>query len=311
MDSLWIFTTYTVAIVLEATPFLLAGALLSALMEHFLSPERVQALAPKSLPLQLALGACAGLIIPTCECGVVPIVRRLIAKGAPPSVAITYMLTAPVINPVVLLSTWVAFRGDASVVLLRVIMILAPALVMGAMASRIPVERLLRSNSSTKGCSCCHHDHDHHHEHTHEHTQKTSKFLDILRHTASEYAGMGVYLIVGAMAAAAFKTFAPQQLLTTLSDSPFLAIGGMMLLAIVLSICSEADAFVATSFAGMPVSSQLGFMAIGPMVDIKLIAMFLAVFHRRFTLALVVVPVIMVWICSMAVALSGLYPGGF
>lgn len=305
MDALTLFATFTVAIVLEAAPFLLAGALLSACIERFVKPELLQAVAPRSVPLQLLFGVGAGLLLPTCECGVVPVVRRLLHKGLAPAAAISYMLAAPVVNPVVLVSTYVAFQGDVSVVLMRVALVLAPALVLGTLAAQIPVRMLLRPEHQAEAHAAC--------GHTgcgcgHEHgglqpLQVRRHWLpQVLRHTAAEFTAMGAFLILGAMAAAAFKTFAPAQWLLVLESNAYLAVGAMMVLAIVLSVCSEADAFVAASFMGLPQSAQLAFMGIGPMVDLKLVAMFLAVFHRRFALALIVVPTVMVYVLCLAMA---------
>lgn len=310
LDNFSLFASFTVAIVLEAAPFLLLGALLSACIEQFVKPERLQALAPKSMPLQLLAGALAGIVLPTCECGVVPVTRRLMAKGAPPALAISYMLAAPVVNPVVLASTYMAFRGDLEIVLLRVALVLAPALVLGSLAGQIPASTLLRNGDNaadpcTDSCACgCGEGHAHEHPPTETSFFKRSSSTagSILRHTGSEFLGMGAFLILGAMAAAAFKTFVPPQTVALFTGNPLLAVGAMSLLAIVLSVCSEADAFVAASFMGMPQSAQLAFMGLGPMVDLKLIAMFFAVFHKRFALALVVVPTIMVYVACVAMA---------
>lgn len=323
MDYFTLFASFTVAIVLEAAPFLLLGAFVSACIEQYVKPERLQRLMPKSMPLQLLAGAGAGLLLPTCECGVVPVTRRLMAKGAPPALAITYMLSAPVVNPVVLASTYMAFRGDVETVLLRVALVLAPAVVLGSLAGQIPAKLLLRPDKEHEhaACGCAHHhDHDydhehleheahHHHDHGHEqhehvahHKRGVGAVAAVLRHTGSEFASMGAFLILGAMAAAAFKTFVPQQVLTLLAQNPYLAVGGMAGLAIVLSVCSEADAFVAASFTGMPQSAQLAFMSVGPMVDLKLLAMFFAVFHRRFASTLAIVPVVMVCVACIAMA---------
>ncbi len=312
IDSFSLFASFSVAIVLEAAPFLLLGALLSACIEQFVKPERLQALAPKSMPLQLLVGALAGIVLPTCECGVVPVTRRLMAKGAPPALAISYMLAAPVVNPVVLASTYMAFRGDLEIVLLRVALVLAPALVLGSLAGQIPASTLLRNSASaadncTDACACsCGDGHDHMPEQPPASgVRKHLATLNaILRHTGSEFLGMGAFLILGAMAAAAFKTFVPPQTVALFTGNPLLAIGAMSVLAIVLSVCSEADAFVAASFMGMPQSAQLAFMGLGPMVDLKLIAMFVAVFHRRFALTLIIVPTVMVYVACVAMAFS-------
>ena len=111
-DSLRIFASIAAAIVLEAMPFLALGALLSAIVEVFVSAERLAHAAPRSLLGRIAAGVGAGVLLPTCECGVVPVARRLLSKGLPAPLVLAYMLAAPIVNPVVLASTFVAFGGS-------------------------------------------------------------------------------------------------------------------------------------------------------------------------------------------------------
>ena len=115
-ESVTTFSAIALAIFVEAMPFLAVGALLSAAIEVFVPPERLAGCLPKGTVAGIALGATAGMLLPTCECGVVPVARRLMDKGVPPHVAVAYMLAAPVVNPVVLVSTWVAFQGKPSMV---------------------------------------------------------------------------------------------------------------------------------------------------------------------------------------------------
>jgi len=108
-----------VSIVLEAAPFLLLGSLLSAAIERYVDTERIGRRIPKGPLGRMAVGLLGGMLMPICECGSVPLARRLLGKGVPPLTAVTYMLAAPVINPVVLLSTYVAFGGNMKMVLSR------------------------------------------------------------------------------------------------------------------------------------------------------------------------------------------------
>ena len=127
----------------------------------------------------------------------------------------------------------------------------------------------------------------------------------MLSHTASEFLEMSTYLILGACAAGLFKTLLTAGALSAFEVGPFLSVAAMMVLAVLLSVCSEADAFVAASFTMFPRASQLAFMALGPMLDLKLAAIFLGTFRRRVVLALVVVPVAAIYIASVALGLGG------
>jgi hypothetical protein len=295
MQDFATFATMATAVFLEAAPFLLIGAFLGVLLEAYMPAERLERITPRSTPGRVLLGVSAGLVLPTCECGVVAIVRKLLKKGVPPTTAIPYLLCAPVINPVVLISTWVAFQGDATMVAWRVLMVLAPAVGLGLALGRVPPAWLLKEGHlpvQGDACGCggaC----------EVEQARGWRKVFRVITGTGREFLELGKYLALGAMAAAAFKVFTPPELMRWFASSPVLAVAGMMGLAIVLSVCSEADAFVAASFSFMPRVAQAAFTGIGPMVDLKLIAMFSAVFQRRVTAALVVVPTVVVFMLAM------------
>ncbi len=298
MDSNTFFTflSFTLAIFLEAAPFLLVGSLLASLFEEFAEDELLARWLPKGTLSGIFAGIGAGMVLPTCECGVVPIVRKLLNRGVPAPTALAYMLAAPVVNPVVMLSTWVAFQGDWQILVGRVIMVVVPALALGWIVQAIPSKELLRPGTQKLSHSCCG---------GHHHRAKTrmGRVLSVLQHTAGEFIDMGQYLLLGAVVTALFKTFMPTDWAYALGDNLFLAVAIMMLLAIILSVCSEADAFVAASFKTFPAAAQLSFIGIGPMVDIKLILMFFAVFHRRLAIVLIILPTALVYFLGVAFGL--------
>jgi uncharacterized membrane protein YraQ (UPF0718 family) len=303
-ESFSIFTSIVVAIFLEAMPFLALGAMISAIIEVYFPLERFTHLIPQRFAGGVALGVSAGFLIPTCECGVVPIVRRLIMKGVPPYIAISYMLAAPIVNPVVLASTYIAFRGNLSMLFGRVLIAVVAAVAVAVFVKRSEEPLLLNDHKSVN-----HNHHDHHHDHHHhgDHqsglkvTQK-AKILAMLRHAGHDFLDMGKFLILGAFAAAFFKTFLPQDILRGVENNLLFSIFGMMLLAVLLSICSEADAFVAASFLTFPAAAQLAFVTIGPMVDLKLLGMYAGTFRSRIVLALVVIPTVVVLLLSLVYA---------
>jgi hypothetical protein len=316
METLLEFASYATAIVFEAAPFLLLGALLGSLVEVCVPDTVLQRLVPRSPGGQISFGLLAGLVVPTCECGVVPIARKLLVRGVPPRVVIPYMLAAPVMHPVSLLSTLVAFPGQWYMALWRVILVAVPAVALGLALGEARPEDVLRAARPALGrmpapgapaaahddhghgpaCSCgCGHDHG---------PAGGSKILRVLLHTAEEFLSMGRFLVLGACAAAAFKAFLPLGAIAWLGDNVFVAVPGMMLLAVLLSVCSEADAFVAASFAMVPKAAQLAFLALGPMVDLKLIPMFLVTFRRRLAVALVTVPTVVVLLLALALGLA-------
>ena len=305
-ESIYILSSITAAIFLEAMPFLAIGAVFSGVIEVYMPVERLARFIPKSHFGGVALGVAAGFAVPTCECGVVPIVRRLIMKGVPPYIAITYMLAAPIINPVVMASTYVAFRGDLSLVIGRVVIAAVVAASLGLFVKRMDESSVLKAPAQNQFPSQSWHDHD---EISGQAacchppappSSKGSRLVGALAHAAHEFVDMGKLLILGAFAAAAFKTFVPQEMMAYFAGNLFLSISGMMILAVLLSICSEADAFVAASFISFPRAAHLSFVTIGPMVDLKLIGMFAATFNSRVLLALLIGPTIIIFLLSSA-----------
>jgi uncharacterized membrane protein YraQ (UPF0718 family) len=304
-ESIYVLASITTAIFLEAMPFLAIGALFAAVIEVYMPVDRLARFIPKSFLGGVALGVTAGFVIPTCECGVVPIVRRLIMKGVPPYIAITYMLAAPIINPVVLASTYIAFRGDLPMVTGRVVIAAMVAAALGFYVKRMDKDAVLNdaAQSQLNNETCHHHGDINDHDgcsHSHDTVlSNRSKMTETMIHAAHEFFDMGKFLIIGAFTAALFKTFVPQDVMAYFSGNLFLSIFGMMTLAVLLSICSEADAFVAASFISFPAVAQLSFVTIGPMVDLKLIGMFAATFNRRVFRALLIGPTVIIFIVTM------------
>jgi uncharacterized membrane protein YraQ (UPF0718 family) len=300
METLTLIASVAAAIVLEAAPFLLVGSLLGALV-HVLVPDSALRRLPRSVGGQLLAGLGAGLVLPVCECGIVPLARRLLGRGVPPRLVLAYMLAGPVLNPVALASTLAAYRGDWGMVLWRVILVLAPAAALALALGDAPAASLLRPprdglvdlrrSPALPACGC---GEDH----------AGSRWRAVAGHTASEFMDMLGFLLLGALAAGACKVLLPPEAVRAMAGNPLLAVAGMMGLAVLLSVCSEADAFVAASFNAFPIPAQLAFLAIGPMLDLKLAPMYLAVFQRRAALALILVPATVVFLECAVMALS-------
>lgn len=351
MDARLIHLAQTaLAVFLEALPFLVLGSLVSACMEVFVPRAWVERRVPRSLPGALAFGVALGTVLPTCECGVVPVVRRMLSKGVPVPAAVAYMLAAPVVNPVVMVSTWVAFRGDMTMTALRAAVVAATAVAVGVSVRRMAVDGALRPDAGNAAplCGCgCGHDHGAGHcaptapaapllprfgemqsagmasvsaggelavpvpaaaspslDSTVAPAPWGARLHGVARHMTADLLDACAWLLPGALAAATFRAFTPPEALFLFMDTPALAIPAMMGLAVLLSVCSEADAFVAASFVGFPASARLAFVALGPMLDLKLMAMYGAAFRRGLVLRLVVLPTVCVWAACML--LSGL-----
>ncbi|MFH1879819.1 MAG: permease [Bacillota bacterium] len=290
------FTLILWAILLEALPFVLLGTVISSLIQVFVTEDMILKIMPKNGFLRLVFAALIGLIFPVCECAIIPITRRLLKKGMPTGPAIAFMLATPIVNPIVLFSTYSAFPGMPLMMPLRAACGFAGAVLIGALVSRAGGKSVLKQ-SEAHACACGH-------GHTHdaaacacgegEHSPspgvrgKWATFKAVLSHTNAELQSVGMYLIFGAMIAAAMQIIVPTAVLTSIGGGRVLSIAVMMLLAFVLSLCSEADAFVASTFMlQFSGASVLAFLIVGPMIDIKNTMMMLGSFRKGFTVRLI------------------------
>lgn len=267
------------SLLVEAIPFVLLGAVVSAAIEVFVPARAFDRIASLPRALQLPAAGLGGLAFPVCECGSVPVARRLAAKGLSPGAAVTFMLAAPILNPVVLVSTAVAYRGREqlwTMVLGRAGLGLLAALAVGWVVADRSGAELLRPRAG---------DDDHEHGHGHDEPRPRAFFS----HLAGDFTFMGRYLVLGAAVAATLQTFVPQSVIGAVAGTPVVDLVALMALAFVLSLCSESDAFVAASFVQFGPGAQLAFLVFGPMVDTKLGFLYSATFTRGFLRTVVLV----------------------
>jgi uncharacterized protein len=266
------------SLVVEALPFVLMGALVSAVIEVYVPPSWFGRIAGLPLPVQLPAAALGGFAFPVCECGSVPVARRLIAKGMHPSAGLAFMLASPILNPIVLISTWVAYSGRGvapQMVAGRAGLGLILALTAGWAIGGERATELLRPRPGE--------------EEGEDPARSRSQFGDFTTHLASDFFFMGRFVVLGGAIAALMQTALPQSIVGGVAQTPVIGALTLMGLAFVLSLCSEADAFVAVSFVQFPLGSQLAFLVFGPVVDAKLALLYGATFRRRFVLRLVAV----------------------
>jgi uncharacterized protein len=257
--------TIFVAIAVQAMPFLVLGITVSAGIAALGPSGFLPRLLPDRPMLSVPVAAVAGAALPGCECGSVPIAGRLVARGAPAAAALTFLLSAPAINPVVLVATAVAFPGRPEVVAARALASLVAAIAVGLVWARFGRDELLARARR---------------RHTH-HGSPLAVMAGTAQHDLLQAGG---FLIVGAATAATLQTVVPRSILDSVAGSgaaAVLALGG---LAVLMAICSEADAFVAASLTQFSLTSRLVFMVVGPMVDVKLIALQAGTFGGRFAL---------------------------
>jgi uncharacterized protein len=258
-------TTVFVSVMVQATPFLVFGVMLSAVIAVFVPASFFARALPRRDALAVPTASVAGMVLPGCECGSVPIAGALVRRGVTPAAALAFLLSAPAINPIVLASTAVAFPGQPGMVLARAVASIVTACVMGWLWLRLGKTEWIRLPARPHFDSL----------------SKPQAFWASCRH---DIAHAGGFLVIGAMAAATINVVLPARWLQVVADQPVLSILALAALAVVLSICSEADAFVAASLTQFSLTARLAFLVVGPMIDLKLFAMQAGFFGRGFAI---------------------------
>jgi uncharacterized membrane protein YraQ (UPF0718 family) len=253
-------STVFMATVLQALPFLLLGVAVGAAITAFVPPMAVARALPRRPLLAVPAAGLAGAVLPGCECSAAPVANRLVARGVEPAAALTFLLAAPAINPIVLVSTAVAFRGNPQMVWARFSASFIAAVVVGFVWARWAKAGWLRSTAE---------------EHVH------AARLDTFVATATtDFVQAGGFLVIGAALVATLQTLVPDGFPG--GGSGPIAVLSLAALAVVLSVCSEADAFIAAGLTQFSLTARLAFLVVGPMIDVKLIALQVGVFGKAF-----------------------------
>lgn len=304
--------TLFLSLLVEAMPFLLLGVLLSSGLLFFVDERKLVGILPRNPILGAFVGSCVGFLFPVCECGNIPVARRLLIQGVPTSVAIGFLLAAPTINPIVVWSTWVAFQDQPEIVVFRVVFSLLIATIIGGIFSVQKDTRILLQSRLAKRIAL---------PITEEPdgddkpillqsgsfllTQPgkpirlTSSLLQspspvnqlqgwrakmplFIDNLTQELRELGAVLILGSAIAAIIQVFVPREFVLHLGQGTISSVVAMLILAVIVSICSTVDSFFALSFAStFTTGSILAFLVFGPMVDIKGIGLMLSIFKPR------------------------------
>ncbi|WP_018662313.1 permease [Heyndrickxia acidiproducens] len=295
-QSLLQMNTIFISIIIEALPFIVLGVFISAFIQMFVTEEMIAKIMPKNRFLSIAFGTGMGALFPACECGIVPITERLVRKNVPLYAAIAFMLAGPIINPVVIFSTFVAFGDSWKMALMRCGLAIFVAVLTAIVISYLFNESQLREFANKK----LHlHEHDHGSSRPHEEPVPAglwAKITGVVDHAIDEFFSVGKFLVFGGLISSAMQTFFRTSTLLQLGHTKATAIAIMMLLAFIMSICSEADAFIASSFSGMfGTAAILAFLVFGAMVDIKNLLMMMHSFKKKFVASLIGIIIVFVF----------------
>ena len=256
-------STVFVSVCLQALPFLVLGTVVSGLIAALVPAGEVERLLPRRRAAAVPVAGFVGMGLPGCECGSVPIAGRLVANGAPPAPALTFLLAAPAVNPVVLVATAVAFPGQPAMVAARFAASMTTAVVVGWAWMLLGRDDLLDRARRRRA----------------HHGPRLATFRSTVVHDLLHAGG---FLVLGGMTAATLQVVVPTSVLDGLAGAGVFAVLALAVLAVALAICSEADAFVAASLGSFSPTAKLAFLVVGPAVDVKLVALQAGTFGRAF-----------------------------
>jgi uncharacterized membrane protein YraQ (UPF0718 family) len=259
--------TVFLAVTIQAMPFLVLGVAVSGAIAAFVPPGAIARLLPRRAALAVPAAATAGVALPGCECGSVPVAGRLVAAGVTPAAALAFLLSAPAINPIVLTATAVAFPHQPVMVLARFLASLLASVAVGLLWLAVGRDDLLRPArrwAPPPG------------------SPPSSRLRMFLASAQHDFLQAGGFLVVGAGAAATLQTLVPRKVVDSFAHAGPFTLLVLGVLAVLLALCSEADAFVAAGLKQFSLTARLAFLVVGPMVDIKLIALQAGTFGPRF-----------------------------
>ncbi|MFJ2504082.1 MULTISPECIES: permease [Microbacterium] len=261
--------TLALSVLIEALPFVILGVLLSIVVQVWLPPDVIHRWLPRRAWARRAVLSLLGMLIPVCECGNVPFARGLMMRGLAPAEAMTFLIAAPIVNPIVILTTHAAFGWDGGILVARLVGGYLIANLIGWIYSRHPDPDGMLTQRFVDTCDRV----------THEPgtpvRRSLTQFLVELRAVMPA-------LVIGSALAGAVQVLIPREWLLAIGSNPVLSIVAMMILAMTVAICSNVDAFFALSFASTFSSGAIvAFLLVGPLVDVKMLALMRTTFTTR------------------------------
>ena len=286
--------TLAISVVVESLPFVVLGICLSIVVQLWLPQWLLLRLLPRTPVLRRATLSTLGVLLPVCECGNVPLARGLVSRGVPLADAMTFLLAAPILNPITIVTTYQAFGFSDGILVLRVVGGFVIANLVGWLFSRHPQPESLLTDRFQDYCS------------RHDHVQQREKPVEALRLFVAEAQTMVPALFVGAGVAGGIQAFAGRNLLLTLGRNPLWSVLALMALAFVIAICSTVDAFFILSFASVFTPGAIvAFLVLGPMVDVKMLVLLRTTFTAKTLVLLTSLVVLCTAVLGLGVNLVG------
>lgn len=272
--------TLALSVLIESLPFVVLGVLLSIIVQVWVPPGAIERWMPSNPWGRRAVLSFMGMFIPVCECGNVPFARGLMMRGFTVPEALTFLIAAPIVNPIVIVTTHQAFGFDDGILIARLVGGYVVANLIGWLYSRHPDPSGLVTERFRATCEIVE-------------TESGGRARRSLAQFVVELRAVMPALIIGSALAGAVQVIVPREALLAIGSNPVLSIVAMIALAMIVSICSNVDSFVALSFAStFTPGSIVAFLLVGPLVDVKMLALLRTTFRTKVLVGLVVVIVL-------------------
>lgn len=269
--------TLALSVLIESLPFVALGVILSIVVQVWVPPGVIERYMPRRAWARRMVLSLLGMFIPVCECGNVPFARGLLMRGFRPSETLTFLIAAPIVNPIVIITTHQAFGFSDGILIARLLGGYAIANLIGWLYSRHPDPDALLTDRFRETCELV----------THE---PGSKWRRTLAQFIIELRAVMPALVIGSALAGAIQVLVPRDTLLAIGSNPVYSIIAMMALAMVVAICSNVDAYFALSFASTFTPGAIAaFLIVGPIVDVKMIALLRTTFTTRLITGVVII----------------------
>ncbi|MFT4211894.1 MAG: permease [Microbacterium sp.] len=283
--------TLALSVLIESLPFVVLGVVLSIVVQVWVPAGTIERWMPRRAWARRAVLSLLGMIVPVCECGNVPFARGLLMRGFTVPETLTFLIAAPIVNPIVIITTHQAFGFSDGILVARLLGGYAVANLLGWLYSRHPDPDGLLTERFRDACELVA-------------PERGGRWRRSLAQLVVEFRAVMPALVIGAALAGAVQVVVPRDALLAIGSNPVLSIVAMMALAMVVSICSNVDAFFALSFASTFTSGSIAaFLVTGPLVDVKMIALLRTTFTARTIAGMVVVVLLFSFALGTAVNL--------
>lgn len=273
-------------ILIETAPFILLGAFVSSILQVTIPSDKMARVFPRNKFLSCIMASVSGIVFPVCDCGTIPVARGFLKQGIPLSTVITFMLAAPIVNPIAIMSTIYAFPNMTSIIAYRIILGIIVAIIVGLIMGRNNSITILSDNIISCNCGSCE-------DSFNPRDNIGTKIKKVFMNAGDEFFNVGKFMIIGALISSLIQSVMAENLISVNSGNLLTSLGIIIIFSMIFSVCSTSDAFIAKGFLGQfPTNSVIGFLILGPMINIKNVMMLFGSFKKGFVLKLVATVII-------------------